>query len=161
MISMKEKKKKLLLWFPPFTVKIIISKILLQRCRQTCLSSIANQPILLARVCEFFFVSLVTNWLHTSAMLLSYPTLPLITWGECMYLSCCTRDRMILIPNYLRRVYCSMVVTASSIPSAPCFTRGRMMRSQITWGEYISPWLQSIPSAPCFTRERMMWSLLT
>ncbi len=34
--------------------------------------------------------------------------------------------------DYLRRVYFSMVVTASSIPSAACFTRGRTMWSLVT-----------------------------
>jgi hypothetical protein len=37
-----------------------------------------------------------------------------------------------VVPGYLRRVYFSMVVTASSIPSAPCFTKGRMMWSLVT-----------------------------
>ncbi len=56
MISIKEKKTKLILCFTPIKVKIITSKvqILFKRCRQTWLSSIANQSIKYVSVCDLF-----------------------------------------------------------------------------------------------------------
>ncbi len=107
MLSMKEKKTKLILCFTPFKVKIITSKTFLKRCRQTWLSSIANRSIIYVSVCDFFC--------HPSPKLTPH-------FGYVAKLTKAAHD-------YLRRVYFSMVVTASSIPSAPCFTRGRMMWS--------------------------------